>query len=45
LITGKVFELAKGAWMSAEGNTVLTQLPVWDSPMMLVERTQVELRK
>ncbi|MDA3923204.1 MAG: glycoside hydrolase [Kiritimatiellae bacterium] len=45
MITGKVFELAKGAWMSAEGNTVLTQLPVWDSPMMLVERTQVELRK
>ena len=45
LITGKVYELDKSAWRSADGNTTLTQLPVWDSPMMLAERDQVALRK
>ena len=45
MITGKVFELDKSAWRSEGGNTRLTQLPVWDSPMMLAERAQVELRK
>jgi hypothetical protein len=45
LITGKVYELDKSAWNSADGNTTLTQLPVWDSPMMLAERDQVRLRK
>ena len=45
LITGKVYELDKSAWKSAGGNTTLTQLPMWDSPMMLAEREQVPLRK
>lgn len=45
MITGKVYELDKSAWKSAGGNTSFTQLPVWDSPMMLAERDQVELRK
>jgi len=45
MITGKVYELDKSAWKSEGGNTMLTQLPVWDSPMMLAEREQVELRK
>jgi hypothetical protein len=45
MITGKVYELDKSAWKSEGGNTTLTQLPTWDSPMMLAERDQVELRK
>ncbi len=45
MITGKVFELGKSAWKSDGGNTTLTQLPMWDSPMMLAERTQVDLQK
>ena len=45
MITGKVFELDKSAWKSEGGNTTFTQLPVWDSPMMLAERAQVKLRK
>ena len=45
MITGKVFELDKSAWKSEGGNTTFNQLPVWDSPMMLAERAQVELRK
>jgi len=45
MITGKVFELDRPSWTSEEGNTTLTQLPIWDSPMMLAERVQVEVRK
>ncbi len=45
MVTGKVFELPQGAWTSEGGNTKLTQVPVWDCPMMLAERAQVELRK
>ncbi len=45
MITGKVFELDKSAWKSEGGNTKLAQLPMWDSPMMLAERAQVDLRK
>lgn len=45
MITGKVFEIDKSAWKSADGDTAFTQLPVWDSPMMLAEREQVSLRK
>jgi len=45
MITGKVFEVAKSSWKSEGGDTTLTQLPVWDSPMMLAERAQVELRQ
>jgi len=45
MITGKVFELDTSAWKSEGGSTTFTQLPIWDSPMMLAERAQVELRK
>lgn len=45
MITGKVFELDKSAWKCDGGNTTLMQLPMWDSPMMLAERAQVDLQK
>jgi hypothetical protein len=44
MITGKVFKLDRSAWNSEGGNTMFTQLPMWDSPIMLAERAQVELR-
>ena len=45
MITGKVYELDRSAWKSDAGNTAFKALPIWDSPMMLVERAQVELKK
>lgn len=45
MITGKVFELDRSAWKSEDRSTAYTQLPMWDSPIMLAERAQVELRK
>ncbi len=45
MVTGKVFELAPSSWKSEGGDTRLTRLPVWDSPMMLAERAQVPLRQ
>jgi hypothetical protein len=45
MITGKVFELAPSTWKTADGNTQFTQLPVWDSPVMIAERSQVDLKK
>ena len=45
MITGKVFDLAPSGWKAEAGNTALTRLPVWDSPVMLAERALVVLRK
>lgn len=45
MITGKVYELSKGKVKVAGGNSQFPQLPVWDSPMMIAERSQVELSK
>jgi polysaccharide biosynthesis protein PslG len=45
MITGKVFEIDKSAWKTEGDITKWTQLPVWDSPVMIAERSQVELRK
>jgi polysaccharide biosynthesis protein PslG len=45
MITGRVYELDKPAWTSADGHTTLPRLPIWDSPVMLAERSQIELRK
>jgi hypothetical protein len=43
MITGKVYELDRSRW-KAEGETVtFTKLPVWDSPVMVAERSQVDL--
>lgn len=45
MITGKVFEIDKSVWKTEGENTKMTQLPVWDSPVMLAERSQVQVRK
>lgn len=44
MITGKVYELDKSDLMNSGKNTTLKSLPVWDSPVMIAERSQVELK-
>ncbi len=43
MITGKVFELPKQSWSNDGENVRFERLPVWDSPMMMVERDQIEI--
>jgi hypothetical protein len=44
MITGKVYELPKSGW-KAEGKAVkFTGLPVWDSPIMIAERSKTSLK-
>lgn len=45
MITGKVYQLDKSTWSSTAASTRFAQLPVWDSPVMIAERRQVELRE
>lgn len=45
LITGKVYQLDAQQWKARGADVEFTALPVWDSPMMLAERSQVELSK
>jgi len=45
MITGRGNEWDKKTWTSAGGNARFAQLPVWDSPIMIANRSQVELRK
>jgi len=44
MITGKVYGLDKSSWKPQGDGTAFTQLPVWDSPMMIAERDQVPLK-
>jgi hypothetical protein len=44
MITGKVYALDPSGW-KADGKTVtFTGLPVWDSPVMIVERSKTNLK-
>ena len=45
MITGRVFELDAKDFETRGGTTVFTRLPLWDSPILLAERDQVELRQ
>jgi hypothetical protein len=45
MITGKVYEIGRSDWQSAGQNTAFARLPAWDSPVMIAERAQVEMRK
>ncbi|MBN2375435.1 MAG: hypothetical protein JXD22_03475 [Sedimentisphaerales bacterium] len=45
MITGKVYEIEKSDIKTKEKNSEFTQLPVWDSPIMIAERSLVQLRK
>ncbi|MDO5580740.1 MAG: glycoside hydrolase [Planctomycetia bacterium] len=42
LISGKILSLDK-IWKSSKENAEFKSLPVWDSPMMIVERDQIKI--
>ena len=44
MITGKVYEIDKSTLKINGKNTILTELPVWDSPVMIAERSLVDLK-
>ena len=43
MITGRVYEIDAKDFETRDGTTVFTRLPLWDSPILLAERGQVEL--
>ena len=43
IISGKVFEIDKSDWRNIGENVVFNKLPVWDSVMMLTEKSLVDL--
>ena len=45
MITGRVFALDAKDFETRGGTTVFARLPLWDSPILLAERGQVELRR
>lgn len=45
MISGKVFELDPSAWKVEGNSTAFSKLPIWDSPVMIAERTKVALRE
>jgi hypothetical protein len=44
MITGRVYELDKSKVKISGENTSLTALPIWDSPVMITERSLVNLK-
>lgn len=44
MITGKVFEIPQHRWSNEWQNVKFESLPVWDSPVMLVERSKINLQ-
>jgi polysaccharide biosynthesis protein PslG len=44
MITGKVYELDKSKLKISGENSIITALPVWDSPVMITERSLVNLK-
>lgn len=44
MITGKVYNIDKKSFRTNNGATSFTGLPLWDSPVMIAERSQVNLR-
>lgn len=44
MISGKVYEIDKLDWENKGADVVLKNLPVWDSVVMITERSQVKLK-
>ncbi len=44
IITGKVYEIAKSDWEINGENTLFKNIPMWDSPVMIAERQEVDFR-
>ncbi len=45
LITGRAYELPSACYRQEESRSILKNLPIWDSPILILERTQLELEK
>ena len=45
MITGRVFEIDANDIETKNGTTIFKRLPIWDSPVLLAERGQVELKQ
>lgn len=43
MISGKVYELNKANWRNSGGKVEFKELPVWDSPVMIAERSMIPL--
>ena len=43
MITGRVYEIDAKDFETRDGTTIFTRLPLWDSPILIAERGQVEL--
>jgi len=44
IISGKVYDIDNSDWENQDTNVEFSNLPVWDSPIMIAERSQIELR-
>ncbi len=44
LISGKVYEIEKKNWNNTGKNVRFENLPIWDSPVMIADRSMVELK-
>jgi hypothetical protein len=45
MISGKVYVIDKSNWADTKDSTQFGRLPVWDSPIMIAERSLIELRR
>ncbi len=45
MITGKVYEIDQSTWKNDGQHTRFEKLPVWDSPVMIAERSLVAMRR
>ena len=45
MVTGRVYEIDAKDFETKDGTTVFKRLPLWDSPVLLAERCQVELKQ
>jgi hypothetical protein len=43
MITGKVYEIDKASFKTNGGDVKFESLPLWDSPIMIAERSQVPI--
>ena len=43
MISGKIYEIDKSDWSTNDQYTRFKKLPIWDSPMMILERSQINM--
>ena len=44
MITGRVYEIDAKDFVTKDGTTTFNHLPLWDSPILIAERDQVEIK-